>query len=346
MSLSVRKKMTLKSIARELGVTHTTVSNAYNNPDKLSPALRERILSYASAHYFHGPDNLGRALRTGKSDAIGVIFNDALSYVFTDHHDLNLMKGIANACEKKGANIVLIPLKQKDNARIQAINAVVDGYILNATFNNDQIIEKALAKGLPMVTTDFAIPHHSSVSIDNARAMQQICLHLLAKGHRRVGIISFPSRQGRQGMSALSAPLCGDNSLMLTRVNACKTTLAAHGIDLSLCRLYETEHDEPHGALAAQALLRDSPAMTALICLSDRFALGAVQACRAAGRAIPQEIAITGFDNIPLPGSLPGLTTISQDAEKKGEIAAGLLLEGKKGVHHDLGFELIVREST
>ncbi|PLR34376.1 LacI family transcriptional regulator [Chimaeribacter californicus] len=344
--MPIQKKMTLKSIARELGVTHTTVSNAYNNPEKLSPALRERILAYASSHYFHGPDNIGRALRTGKSDAIGVIFNDSLSYVFTDHHDLNLMKGIANACEKKGANIVLIPLKQKDNARINAINAAVDGYILNATFNNDRIIEKALAKGLPIVTTDFAIPHHSSVSIDNASAMQQICLHLLEKGHRRIGIISFPSRQGRRGMSALSAPLGGDNTLMLTRVNACKTTLAAHGIDLAMCRLFETEHDEQHGALAAQALLRDSPAITALICLSDRFALGAVQACLGAGLAIPQDIAITGFDNMPLPDSLPGLTTIAQDAEKKGEMAAGLLLEGKKGVHHNLGFALIVREST
>jgi len=344
--VSVQKKMTLKSIARELGVTHTTVSNAYNNPDKLSPALRARILDYAAAHYFHGPDNIGRALRTGKSDAIGIIFNDALSYVFTDHHDVNLMKGIAAACEKKGANIVLIPLKQTGSARMNAINAAVDGYILNATFNNDQIIEKALAKGLPIVTTDFAIPHHSSVSIDNALAMQQICLHLLAKGHRRIGIISFPSRRGRRGMSALSAPLVGDNTLMLTRVNACKATLAAHGIDLAMCRLVETEHDELHGALAAQALLRDSPGLTALICLSDRFALGAVQACREAGRAIPQEIAITGFDNMPLPAGLPGLTTISQDAEKKGEIAAGLLLEGKKGVHHNLGFSLIAREST
>lgn len=341
-----KKKVTLKSLAKDLGVTHTTVSNAFNRPHKLSPALLERVLAHAAANHYHTPDHLGRALRTGKSGAIGVIFNDALSYVFTDQHDVHLMNGIANACEKQGANIVLIPLKHKSRAKLYSLNAAVDGYILNATFNNDRIIEKALNRGLPIVTTDFLLPPHSCVSIDNHEAMRQLCLHLLECGHRQVGIISFPSQQGRQGLSALDAPLEGDNTLMLTRVNACRRTLVAHGIDLAACWLYETEHDEAHGALAAQALMAQSPRPTALICLSDRFAVGAARACQQAGLAIPQQMAITGFDNNAPAGTHPGLTTIAQDAVKKGEVAARLLLEGKKGVRHTLEFELIVREST
>jgi DNA-binding LacI/PurR family transcriptional regulator len=84
-------KLTTKSLAKLLGVSHTTVSNAWNNPEKLSVALRDKILRYAQEIGFQGPDKLARALRTGKSDAIGVIFNDAMSYAFVDPHDSSLM---------------------------------------------------------------------------------------------------------------------------------------------------------------------------------------------------------------------------------------------------------------
>ncbi len=339
-------KITLKSIARELGVTHTTVSNAFNNPGKLSESLRKRIIDYAHSVNFFGPDNLGRALRTGKSDAIGVIFNDTLSYVFTDSHDVQLMQGIAGECDRKGVSIILIPLHIGQGARASVINTAVDGYILNATHNNDQIIAKALSKNLPVVTTDFKIPSHSSVSIDNDRAMREICLHLLEKGHREFGIISFPSLQGRKGVMPLSQRVSGDNQVMITRVNACVATFREWNIDLNKCFLCETNHHETFGEIAARDLLISNPDITAFICLSDRFAQGAINYCRKSGLSVPGNIAVTGFDNIHRPADEIGLTTISQDPVKKGEIAAALLLEGKTNIHHDLEFRLIIRGST
>ncbi|QBJ10033.1 LacI family DNA-binding transcriptional regulator [Rahnella aquatilis] len=339
-------KITLKSIARELGVTHTTVSNAFNNPGKLSESLRKRIINYAHSVNFYGPDNIGRALRTGRSDAIGIIFNDTLSYVFTDSHDVQLMQGIAGACDRKGVSIILIPLHNGQGARASVINTAVDGYILNATHNNDQIIAKALSKNLPVVTTDFKIPPHSSVSIDNYRAMREICLHLLEKGHREFGIISFPSLQGRKGVVPLSQDISGDNDVMITRVKSCVETFREWNIELDNCFLCETSHHEMFGEIAAQELLKINPGITAFICLSDRFAQGAINYCRQAGLRVPQNIAITGFDNIPRPENEIGLTTIAQDPVRKGEIAAALLLEGKNNIHFDLEFTLIIRGST
>ncbi|MBU9810626.1 LacI family DNA-binding transcriptional regulator [Rahnella sp. SL6] len=339
-------KITLKSIARELGVTHTTVSNAFNNPGKLSESLKKRIIDYAHSVNFYGPDNVGRALRTGKSNAIGIIFNDTLSYVFTDSHDVQLMQGIAAKCDKEGVSLILIPLHNKQGPQISAINTAVDGYILNATHINDQIIVKALAKKVPVVTTDFRIPPHSSVSIDNRKAMHEICHHLLEKGHREFGIISFPSLQGRKGIKPLTVPVSGDNDVMITRVNACVETFHAGNINLNKCFLCETSHHEEFGEIAAKALLTRNPEITALICLSDRFAQGAANYCRKTGLTVPQDIAITGFDNIPRAGNEIALTTISQDPVKKGEVAAGLLLEGKPYIHYDLEFTLIIRGST
>lgn len=341
-----KDKITTKSLAQALGISHTTVSNAWNNPEKLSTELRSRILSYAEEIGFKGPDKLARALRTGKSDTIGVIFNDSMSYVFIDPHDISLMRGIATQCEKLDKNLVLIPLRKRQQAEIAPITTLVDGYILNATHNNEAVIQQTLARQLPVVTLDFRLPQYSSVSIDNAGAMAEITRYLIGKGHRCFGIISFSASKNSRGMRDLSQPVTGDNLVMVTRVNACRETFLAHDIAPAACWLYETRHDEAHGAQAAEALLAAHPDLTALICLSDRFALGAIHHCQQHGIAVPQQVAITGFDNLTLDTDGPTLTTIAQDAAKKGEVAVELLLQNGPITHYELEHQLIIRESA
>ncbi|WP_330986140.1 MULTISPECIES: LacI family DNA-binding transcriptional regulator [Enterobacterales] len=343
--MNTKNKITIKSLAKLLGVSHTTVSNAWNNPEKLSSELREQILNYAQKRGFQGPDKLARALRTGRADAVGIIFNDAMSYVFIDQHDINLMRGIASACEQENINLVLIPLHHSNNMNATPVTTLVDGYILNATYQHEAIIQQTLAQKRPVVTLDFSLPEHSSVSINNARAMQEIVEYLIAKGHQNFGIIAFPSSKGMEGMQVLTEPLRGDNAVMITRVNACFETLAAHGLR-EHCWLHQTQHDEEHGADAAKALLQAYPHITALVCLSDRFAAGAVRYCTRNNIMIPQQVAITGFDNTTVETQGIGLTTIAQDAMKKGRIALELLLNKGTVTHHELEYQFIVRESA
>lgn len=339
-------RITIKSLAKEMGISHTTISNVWNNPEKLSVELRERILRYAEKVGFQGPDKLARALRTGKSDTIGVIFNDSMSYVFIDPHDIKLMRGIAVRCEQQNINLVLIPLQKGASSKTPSLTTLVDGYILNTTHNNAAIIQQTLARHLPVVTLDFQLPQYSSVSIDNASAMRDITTYLIQKGHRRFGIIAFSSSPGVYGERHLAQATSGDNTLMLTRVNACREVFRQHEIPLSDSWLYETHHDEQHGEQAAEALLTAHPDITALICLSDRFAIGAVNYCQRNNLAIPQRVAITGFDNMtPVVNGL-GLTTIAQDAERKGEIAVELLLKNGPITHYALEYQLIMRETA
>jgi DNA-binding LacI/PurR family transcriptional regulator len=341
-----KEKITIKSLARKMGISHTTVSNAWNNPDKLSANLRERILSYAQSVGFQGPDKLARALRTGKSDTIGVIFNDSMSYVFIDQHDIKLMRGIAVRCEEQSINLVLIPLRKRASSKTPTLTTLVDGYILNATHNSADVIQQTLARQLPVVTLDFQLPQYSSVSIDNASAMRDVATYLVQKGHRHFGIIAFASSPGVQGIRHLEHVVTGDNTLMLTRVNACRGVFLQYAIPTGDCWLYETQHDEQHGEQAAQALLGEHPEITALICLSDRFAIGAVNYCQRNNLAIPQQVAITGFDNITPEVNGIGLTTVAQNAERKGEIAVELLLKNGPVTHYALEYQLIVRETA
>src|SRR5215208_6281333 len=103
------KTVTLQTIADRLGVSRTTVSNAYGRPDQLNPALREQILALAKELGYAGPDAAGRMLRRGKADALGVLFTDVLAYAFTDPAAVLLLQGIAEAAGEAEVGLVLLP---------------------------------------------------------------------------------------------------------------------------------------------------------------------------------------------------------------------------------------------
>ncbi|MFD1050850.1 LacI family DNA-binding transcriptional regulator, partial [Kibdelosporangium lantanae] len=98
-SIHVRRPATLASLAAELGVSRTTVSNAYNRPDQLSPELRRRVLETARRLGYPGPDPVARSLRTRKAGAVGLLLTENLSYAFRDPAALGFLEGLALACE-------------------------------------------------------------------------------------------------------------------------------------------------------------------------------------------------------------------------------------------------------
>lgn len=342
-----KKRATLKTIAEALNITHTTVSNVFNRPEKVSPELRERVLAYTESINYHGPAGAGRILRTGKCGTLGVIFNDHLSYVFSDRHDIALMRGIAEECEKNGINIALMPLKANNELKKRMMSAIVDGYILNATYNNDEIVQTALASGLPVVTTDIKLGDFACVSIDDEAAMRAVCQHLLAAGHKKFGIVAFPVNRHSGVMSSLADfPADFDNGVAFGRVTACIKALGDAGIDLNSSFISEQHHGEAGGETAAKALLTQQPDITAIICLSDRFAFGVYQYCQSQNIAVPLQLAITGFDDIDIKDPPIGLTTIRQPIVSKGREAARALIAEQLTDDIYLDFELIVRDSA
>lgn len=323
------KRATLKSIASDLGVTHTSVSNAYNNPAKVSKALRDRIIAHAQSVNYEGPNPAARSLRTGRCGAIGVLFNDQLSYAFTDPHDIAFLRGISTVCEEEGANIVLIPLQDKRPEQRDQLAAIVDGFILNAPYRSHPTIRQALARGLPTVVVDFDAPDLSSVLTNDRATMQTVVSHLLSLGHRHIAIVTFPREEGPGDIRSLEDDFADESYVVKERIEGCRDAIDGSDIARSSVLVCETTNSEDGGERAAQWLLRRRPELTALVCFSDRLAYGAVAWATALGLDVPGQISVTGFDGIDPPGGAASplrLTTVRQNACEKGRRAAEILL--------------------
>ena len=350
-----RNKVTLKSIAADLGITHTSVSNAFNNPAKVSTKLKEKILSYAKSVGYHGPNPAAKSLRTGLCGSIGIIFNDQLSYAFSDPHDIEFLRGVSTVCEEEGSNLVLVPLKHSDLQDFEAIDAMVDGYILNAPYKNNITTQRALAKGLPTVVVDFDSPEHISILTNDTEMMCQITEHLLALGHKKIAIITFPVHENSHELFTLSRSLDSDNYVVNQRLKGCQQAIKHCDIEMDSVLVQETSNNEHGGAEATKILLALNPNITALVCLSDSLAFGAMSECLRQKLAIPEHISITGFDDTQPKSThmtFPALTTVKQNAFEKGRKAAEALL--KREVKQDqkinkrinIEARMIIRGST
>lgn len=338
---------TLQTVADELGVSRATVSNAYNRPDQLSPALREKILEAARRLGYSGPNPAARGLRRGQTGTIGVLVGETLSYVFRDPATGLFLEGIARAGERAGASMLLIP-SPKGAHPIEAIgNAVVDGFCLNCVPDNDPGLTAVLERRLPTVVVegwsgDAVV---ARVDIDQRGGARSAAEHLTRLGHRRFGIIT-----AMLGQDQYAGPVNRDR---LALADAPADRERVHGFLEAVgdAPIYEAGgHGFDLGRNAARALLEAHPEITAILADSDLLALGAMRAVREAGRTVPDDVSVTGFDDIPLAASAaPPLTTVSQPLVEKGEAAYALLQEllaGNPPRQVTLPIELVVRGST
>ena len=154
----------LASLAAELGVSRTTVSNAFNHPDQLSKPLRAKILAAAQAHGYAGPDPMARSLRTQRTGAVGVVLTEELPFAFEDRASVDFLAGLAQI---RGYSLTLIP----QDGRVH--DAIVDGIVVYSVPDNDPQLHEARQRGLPLVVCDqpkdTGVPF---VGIDDYAAIQ------------------------------------------------------------------------------------------------------------------------------------------------------------------------------
>ncbi|WP_444968363.1 hypothetical protein [Verrucosispora sioxanthis] len=189
-------------MAEAVGVSRSTVSNAYGRPDQLSPQLRQRILETARQMGYPGPDPTARSLRRGFVGAIGVLFTSRLSYAFTDPFAVRFLTGVAEAAERHGSNLLLIPLPDDAvGARTAVENAAVDGFCVYCAGDEEGILDTIRGRGLPFVTTSSR-PRADDlwVGIDERSAARSAAAHLATLGHRKVALLGhdvLPLRRAR-----------------------------------------------------------------------------------------------------------------------------------------------------
>lgn len=351
-----RERVTITDVAAALGVAVSTVSNAYNRPDQLSAQLRERILATAAELGYPGPDPVARGLRRQRAGAIGVLFPERLSYAFSDQATVQVLDGIANALEPAGLGLLLVPGRADDPTTVQ--RAMVDGFIVYSMAEDDPLLAAALRRRLPTVLIDQpARPGVATITIDDVDGARQAAALLLGLGHRRFAIVT--DRLGERRVLANAAEPRSPQELTedifffaRRRLQGYREALEAAGLVWEEVPIVERpENSEAEGAAAMHALLTAPARPTAVLCLTDRLALGALDTARQAGLIVPRDISVIGFDDAPTAARTePPLTTIRQALYEKGRLAGQALVGQLQGepvaAHTDLPVQLVVRGST
>src|SRR3979411_2094619 len=170
--MTVKKRSTLESIARQMGVSKMTISNAYTRPDPISPELRERVLPTARELGYPGPNPLASTLRRGRVGAVGMVFDSPVSFAISDPAAALIVRGLASMCEMEHSGLLLVPGVPGSEAGIDLIRtALVDGFVFYCDYEDDPRLEVLRDRDMPYVLVDA--PQRAGVSwvgIDDPRA--------------------------------------------------------------------------------------------------------------------------------------------------------------------------------
>jgi DNA-binding LacI/PurR family transcriptional regulator len=349
-------RVTLQSIADLVGVSRTTVSNAYSRPDQLNPQLRERILQVAEELGYCGPDPAARTLRSGHAGAVGVLLGESLSYAFTDPAAMRFLEGVGQVGDRSGVGLLLLPAPSRVGGGPRAdavLAAVADGFLVYSMPDATAAMRAVVARRLPTVVVDEPrLPGTAFVGIDDRAAARGVAEHLLGLGHRRFGVITFRlAADGFNGTAGPERQAAATYSITKARLNGYADALRDAGLRWEDVQVEErTPNDVAGGVAAATALLSRPTPPTAILATSDVLAIGAMRAAHGQGLPVPGAVSVAGFDDAPDAALVtPALTTVRQPLLDKGVVAGQLLLDptpGKQAEEVLLPTELAVRAST
>jgi DNA-binding LacI/PurR family transcriptional regulator len=351
------RRVTLARIAAELDVSAMTVSNAYNHPDRLSGALRERIFETAGRLGYHGPDPVGRSLRRQRTDVVGVLYSNPLSYAFDDPAAVSFLSGLSSVTEGADLGLLLVPAAGGASGKRDpraAAQAAVDGFVIYSMSDGEPLFAAALGRRLPAVVVDQPFKEGVPfVGVDDEAAARTAAGHLLDLGHERFAVVSFAlSPDARDGMADPARQERAAFRVSRMRLRGYRAALEEAGLPWSTVPVYECPgSSREYGQRAAEALLRPEHGPTAILASSDQLALGVIARAKELRLSVPEDVSVVGFDDIPAAaGADPPLTTVHQDHAEKGLLAGRMLLsrlrEEDGPAAGPLATALVVRGST
>lgn len=337
-----KQRLTLKDVAVALGVSRTSVSNAFNRPEQLSRELRERIISEARKLGYFGPDPAARAMRSRRLRDVAVVLPHDLRYALGDPLSMDFMRGIAQELDARSLNLQMIPKLGQTRQLEAAFQTTADALIVHAEID-PELAPQVLAARKPLVLVDSFLPGVRTVG-NNDRAGARLAMqHALSTRPHLVFILHFPiARHARDlamgpGDPPQSAYIVGERIAGYQR--------AARDVNFPLDAItwIEVLEREPESAREALARLRiglTPGTRIAVVAMSDRMALAA-QSLMCTWTEITLT-SVIGFDDGPA-AALGGLTTIRQNAYLKGRLAVEALLDQK--AFPLLPLELVVRNT-
>ncbi len=307
-------KLTIRQIAKLAGISRSTVSRVLNDHPNVNAQTRERVLQVIDETGFR-PDPIARSLSSRRAGIIGLVIPVTIRSLFEDPFFPRLMQGISQGCNSHDYTLSLFLLhtpeeEEKLYPRISR-RQLLDGVIVTATRNRDPLIPQLLANRVPFVLHGrHEDPRVSFVEVDNATGAYMAVTHLVRLGRRRIGLITGPS----SSLAAEDRKRGFLNALLERRVPV-DEDLIIHG-DFTENSSYE----------AMQRLLLHEP--DAVFVASDTMALGVLRALRNAGKRVPEEVAVVGFDDMPQAATAnPPLTTVRQPIQEAGALAVEMLID-------------------
>jgi len=332
----VKSKVKIEDVARQAAVSAATVSRVLNHPEIVRPELRDKV-TRAIANLSYTRDSAARALKSGRMRTIGAIVPTLGLGIFADG-----VEALQNRLSESGYTLFVANSQYDQRRELQELQSLIergiDGIVLVGGSHGQELRALIQQARVPVITTYVSkaqggIP---AIGIDNQRATRELTQYLLELGHVRFGTIA-------------NVPPSNDRSR--ARLDGIQKALAEAGIHLRPSQIVRADHSLAQGRSALRQLLNDHPDITAVICTTDTLSIGAMAEARKMGISVPQQLSITGFDDIELSAQIdPPLTTISIPATEIGRGAADYLINAIAGMpipkSVQLPYRLIIRAST
>ena len=331
---------TLEQVAALAGVSRATVSRVVNGSPGVRPVVRAQV-ERAVAKLGYVPNRAARSLVTRRADSVALVVSEPHARFFSEPFFAGMVRGVSGALAEHGIQLLLLIAQDLDRDRLEryVVGGHVDGVLLASVHGDDPLPATLERAGVPAVLVGRGVDRGapgSYVDADNRGGALAAVAHLAARGRRRIATITGPLDMG----------------VGLDRLDGYRDGLAAAGLAADPGLVEPGDFTEEGGAAATARLLqRPGPPVDAIFAASDLMAAGALRALRAAGRKVPGDVAVVGFEDSAVARyAQPPLTTVRQPIEEMGRQATRLLLAkvaGEAGgMHLVLDTELVVRAST
>ena len=308
--------VTLDEVAQVAGVSRATVSRVVNGNPRVSADVR-RTVERAVAQLGYVPNPAARSLVTRRTQSVGLVIAEPAGRLFEDPFFPRLLRGVGAALSSRELQLVLLmPQTPPEESRVERYLTAghVDGALLVSLHGNDPLPAAVAGRGIPVVVGGRP-PRGAGVSyvdVDNVQGARSAVEHLLETGRRAIATIGGPP----------------DMSAGLDRLAGYRQALDAAGATRDPNLEAVGDFSQQGGAEAMRRILAARPDIDAVFAASDLMAAGAIGVLRAAGRRVPQDVAVVGFDDSPVAETTdPPLTSVRQPIEEMGAEMVRLLLE-------------------
>lgn len=311
----MRDRPTMRTVAEHAGVSHQTVSRVVNGDPTVTGAVRERVVTSMSALGYR-PSAGGRAMARGRTEAVGLVIPHDPGFAFGNDHLIRMMTGAEQELAARGYGMLLSTRETSQDPasayRRFDRRRLVDGLIVEGG-GGTEALPHLVELGYPVVVIGYTEDDLPMVHPDDQGGAYAVAQHLLALGHRRIGIVNGP----RESRLAMAARLRGVERAFSDARRELAPELIVRG-DFT----FESGHE------AARRLMEVPEPPTAVFAFNDAMALGVVRWLRESGRSVPGDVSVAGFDDTSAAvlGETP-LTSVALQSMDLGRRAAQILLD-------------------